>query len=62
MCAEIHLTVEEEKQWKSKNSKVTESNLSSSSKEEEECNRDDVNFHSDSSKEENEEIQWEGGV
>jgi hypothetical protein len=54
----MHLTVEEEKQWKSKNSKVAELDLSSSSEEEEERNSDDVNFHSDSSKEEDEEGVW----
>ena len=57
-CAEMQLTVEEEKQWKSKNSKVAELDLSSSSEEEEERNSDDVNFHSDSSKEEDEEGVW----
>ena len=43
-CAEMNPTVEEEKQWNSKDSKVTESDLSSSSEEEEEHDMDEFTF------------------
>ena len=51
-CAEMHLTMEEEEKWKSKDSNVMESDLSSSSGEEEECDSDDVNFDTESGEEE----------
>ena len=40
----MHLTMEEEEKWKSKDSHVMESGLSSSGEEDEEHNSDDVNF------------------
>ena len=54
----MHLTVEDEEKWKSKDSKVTESDLSSSSEEEEERFSEDANFHTDSSEEEDEKGDW----
>ena len=46
-CAEMHLTMEEEEKWKSEDSHVMESGLSSSGEEEEEHDSDDVNFESE---------------
>ncbi len=53
-CAEMHLTMEKEEKWKSKDSNVMESDLSKSNREEEECNSNDVNFDTDSGEEEDE--------
>ena len=47
----MHLTMEEEEKWKSKDSNVMESDLSSSSGEEEERDSDDVNFDTESGEE-----------
>jgi hypothetical protein len=57
-CMEMHLTMEEEEKWNSKDSKVMESELSSSSEEEEECYSNNVNFHTDSGEEEDEDGNW----
>ena len=46
-CAEMHMTMEEEEKWKSEDSHVMESGLSSSGEEEEEHDSDDVNFESE---------------
>ena len=51
-CAEMHLTMEEEEKWKSKDSNVMESDLSSSSGVEEERDSNDVNFDTESGEEE----------
>ena len=45
-CEEMQLTMEEEEKWKSEDSHVMESGLSSSGEEEEEHDSDDVNFES----------------
>ena len=46
-CAEMQLTIEEEGKWKSEESHVMESDLSSSGEEEEEHDSDDVNLESE---------------
>ena len=46
-CAEMQLTIEEEGKWKSEESHVMESDLSSSGEEEEEHDSDDVSFESE---------------
>ena len=51
-CAEMHLTMEEEEKWKSKDSNVMESGLSSSGGEEEEHDSNNVNFVTESGEEE----------
>ncbi len=51
-CAEMHLTMKEEEKWKSKNSNVMESDLSSSGGEEEEHDSNNVNFDTESGEEE----------
>ncbi len=50
-CAEMHLTMEEEEKWKSKDSYVMETDLSSSGGEEEEHDSDDVNFDTEGEEE-----------
>lgn len=52
-CTEMHLTIKEEKKWKSKDLNVMESYLSSSGGEEEEHDSNDVNFDTESGEEEN---------
>ncbi len=51
-CTVMYLTMDEEDKWKSKDSNVMGSDLSSSSGEEEECDSNDVDFHTDSGEEE----------
>ena len=46
-CAEMQLTIEEEGKWKSEESHVMESDLSSSGEEEEEHDSNDVNLESE---------------
>ena len=46
-CDEMQLTMEEEEKWKSEDSHVMESGLSSSGEEEEEHDSDDVSLESD---------------
>ena len=46
-CEEMQLTMEEEEKWKSEDSHVMESGLSSSGEEEEEHDSDDVNLESE---------------
>ena len=46
-CDEMQLTMEEEEKWKSEDSHVMESGLSSSGEEEEEHDSDDVNLESE---------------
>ena len=50
--AEMHLTIEVEEKWKSKDSNVMESDLSSSGGEEEEHDSNNVNFVTESGEEE----------